>query len=115
MLPVVRPLVERIRRAHARVAGAQGEARRAAEVAQASGGGGMAGGAAYVAALTELAECVGRLDELGVQLKDYGRGLIDFPAMREGRVVLLCWHLGEGERIEWWHDLEAGFAGRQPL
>jgi hypothetical protein len=35
--------------------------------------------------------------------------------MREGRVVLLCWQLGEGDRIEWWHDLETGFSGRQPI
>jgi hypothetical protein len=75
----------------------------------------MAGGTAYVTALAELAECAGRLDSLGVQLKDYERGLLDFPAMRDGSVVLLCWRLGEGDQIEWWHDLEAGFAGRQPL
>jgi hypothetical protein len=114
LLPIVRPLVERIRRAHARVQNAQAEARRAAEGAT-LGGGGMVGGASYVAALTELVEGIGRLDALGVQLKDYERGLIDFPTMREGRVVLLCWQLGEGEQIEWWHDLEAGFAGRQPI
>ncbi len=75
----------------------------------------MHGGALYVAALVGLAEAVGRLDELGVQLKDYARGLVDFPSMRDGRVVLLCWQSGEGDQIEWWHDVEAGFAGRQPL
>jgi hypothetical protein len=37
------------------------------------------------------------------------------PSMRDGRVVLLCWKADEGDQIEWWHDLEAGFAGRQPL
>jgi hypothetical protein len=57
----------------------------------------------------------GELDALGIQLKDYMRGLIDFPSLRDGRIVLLCWYLGEGDRIEWWHDLEAGFAGRQSL
>ncbi len=45
-----------------------------------------------------LAEHTGELEALGVQLKDYGRGLLDFPSMREGRVVLLCWQLGEGDR-----------------
>ena len=49
------------------------------------------------------------------ELKDYGRGLIDFPSLREGRVVLLCWQMGEGDQLEWWHEVEAGFAGRQPL
>lgn len=114
MLPTVRPLVESIRRAHARVSAFQTDARRAAEGAEA-GGGGMAGGAAYIAALFKLAERTQQLEELGVQLKDYTRGLIDFPSLREGRIVLLCWQLGEGDRIEWWHDTDAGFAGRQPL
>ena len=75
----------------------------------------MAGGADYVAALSSLAEASGELEALGIQLKDYERGLIDFPALRDGRVVLLCWQMGEGDSLEWWHDVEAGFAGRQPL
>jgi len=52
---------------------------------------------------------------LGALIKDIESGLIDFPALREGREVYLCWRLGEGERIRWWHEIEAGFAGRQPL
>jgi hypothetical protein len=51
---------------------------------------------------------------LGVQLKDFDSGLCDFPHLRDGRVVLLCWKQGE-DRIAWWHEVEAGFAGRQPL
>jgi len=114
LLPTVRPLAERVRLTYRGVSSAQQAARRAAEGA-AQGGGGMTGGPAYVAALTELAECAGQLEALGVQLKDYERGLVDFPAMRDGSVVLLCWHPDEGDRIEWWHDPEAGFAGRRPL
>ena len=114
LLPTVRGVVGRIQRAYARVSAAQEQARLAAAGA-AQGGGGMEGGGAYVLSLSKLAEAAGQLEELGVQLKDYERGLIDFPAMRDGRVVLLCWQLGEGDQIEWWHDLEAGFAGRQPL
>jgi hypothetical protein len=114
LLPTVRGIVARVQRAYSRVAGAQGAARQAAEGAK-LGGGGMAGGPDYIASLTTLAESAGQLEALGVQLKDYERGLIDFPTMREGRVVLLCWQMGEGEAVEWWHDLEAGFAGRQPL
>jgi hypothetical protein len=52
---------------------------------------------------------------LGALIKDIESGLIDFPVLREGREVYLCWRLGEGERISWWHEIEAGFAGRQPL
>jgi len=57
------------------------------------------------------------LDELagfGCVLKDPERGLIDFLSLRNGREIYLCWYLGE-ERINFWHDLEAGFAGRHPL
>lgn len=54
------------------------------------------------------------LQELGCELKGVDEGLIDFPAERDGRTVYLCWKLGE-ERIEWWHEMDAGFAGRQRL
>lgn len=55
-----------------------------------------------------------RLAEWGIELKDLSIGLIDFPALREGRDVYLCWQLGEPE-VGYWHEIEAGFAGRQPL
>ncbi len=54
------------------------------------------------------------LRQLGVELKDYFMGLVDFPALLNGRPVYLCWRLGEPE-VAHWHDLEAGFAGRQKL
>lgn len=56
---------------------------------------------------------VGELQELGVQLKGWD-GLCDFPSLRDGREILLCWRLGEPE-VAHWHDLKSGFAGRQPL
>jgi hypothetical protein len=114
LLPAVREIVGRARRAYSRVEASKEAAKAAAEKAR-LGGGGIVGGSVYVAALSELAEHAGQLEALGVQLKDYGRGLIDFPCLRDGRVVLLCWQLGEGDRLEWWHEVEAGFAGRQPL
>ena len=49
-----------------------------------------------------------------IQIKDLAKGLIDFPAIIEGREVFLCWHKGE-EDIEFWHDIEAGFGGRQKI
>lgn len=57
---------------------------------------------------------IDELEKLGVELKDYARGLVDFPAMMDGREVYLCWHLGEDE-IGYWHELDAGFQGRQSL
>ena len=69
----------------------------------------------YAQLLLDLSVGAGDLESLGIQLKDYNHGLIDFPSMRDGRVVLLCWKADEGDNIEWWHDVESGFAGRQPL
>ena len=70
--------------------------------------------AALEAAVTEVSTCVEELTGLGVQVKDLDSGLVDFPALRDGEEVLLCWQLGEDE-IGWWHTLDGGFAGRQPL
>ncbi len=114
LLPSVRLMVERIQRAHKSILPFQKAARAAADCAD-LGGGGIEGGERYIAALMNLAERTSEMEALGVQIKDYARGLIDFPSLRENRIVLLCWQLGEPERIEWWHEQEAGFAGRQPL
>jgi hypothetical protein len=54
------------------------------------------------------------IDAIGVQVKDLDTGLLDFPCLLEGETVLLCWKRGE-ERIEFWHRIEDGFAGRQPI
>jgi|SRR3954453_6162348 hypothetical protein len=54
------------------------------------------------------------LRDLGIQLKDPRLGLIDFPSEIGGRTVLLCWRLGEPE-VQFWHEANAGYAGRQPL
>ena len=61
-----------------------------------------------------MQELIDELSSFGCVLKDPTIGLIDFLSMRNGREVYLCWHLGE-ERINFWHYLDAGFAGRQPL
>lgn len=114
LLPTVRRIVKSVKSAYARVLSFREAAKHAAGGAE-QGGGGMDGGGGYVAALLKLAAKTGELETLGIQLKDYERGLIDFPSLRDGRVVLLCWQLGEGDRLEWWHDVDAGFAGRQPL
>lgn len=114
LIPVVRPILEKIKAAHAEIALFRETANAAASAAQ-HGGGGMEGGSRYVKLLYELGKLTLEIDNLGVQLKDYTRGLIDFPSWREGHVVLLCWQLGEGDEIEWWHEVEAGFSGRQPL
>jgi hypothetical protein len=55
------------------------------------------------------------INEMGILVKDLVMGLIDFPMLRAGHEVYLCWRLGEGGRIAWWHEIEAGFLGRQSL
>ena len=76
-------------------------------------GGGRAG-SEYGLEAYKLYLDVERIRELGVVLKDLDMGLLDFPHEREGRIVFLCWHPPE-ERVAYWHDLDAGYAGRQPL
>ena len=114
LLPDVRVILAKIQRAHRKLSKYRDEAKKAAEAAE-QGGGGIAEGAAYASMLTELTLQLAELEGLGVQLKDFERGLVDFPSLRDGRVVLLCWQLGEGDELEWWHDVDAGFAGRTPL
>jgi hypothetical protein len=114
LLPEVRVIAGKIQRAHRQLSRYREEAKKAAEAAE-QGGGGMAAGIAYAAVVTQLTTQLAELEALGVQLKDFERGLVDFPSQRDGRVVLLCWQLGEGDEVEWWHDVDAGFAGRTPL
>ena len=58
---------------------------------------------------------VTQLVEWDIELRDIGTGLIDFPALANGRPIWLCWRLGEPEDIRWWHELDTGFGSRQPL
>lgn len=62
----------------------------------------------------QMQATVARIDGWGITLRDIDTGLIDFPALVSGRQVWLCWRLGEGP-VEWWHELDDGFAGRRPL
>jgi hypothetical protein len=115
----VRPLVERMvahRRAHSEALERQEEL----EVRIRGNGGGippaqLAAAAAEVEREARLlARVIDEIAEHGAEVKDLDEGLIDFPALRRGETVLLCWKLGEDE-IRYWHAVEDGFAGRQPL
>jgi hypothetical protein len=114
LLPTVRDILPKIQGAHRRLFSYREEAKKAAEGAE-QGGGGLADGVRYSEILIDLTTQIRKLEALGVQLKDFDRGLVDFPSFRDGRVVLLCWQIGEGNELEWWHDVDAGFAGRTPL
>jgi hypothetical protein len=80
----------------------------------AAGNGGGRAGSEYGVEAYNLHLAIQRIRELGVVLKDLDMGLLDFPHERGGRLVFLCWHPPEAS-VEYWHDLDAGYAGRQPL
>jgi len=110
-LPRVIELIERMRTARDRLS--DREAREAlAEAAVTNGGG--APGRVVSEAFLQLREGMLELRELDVVLRDLDRGLVDFPSLREGHEVYLCWQEGE-EAIGFWHEPDAGFAGRRPL
>lgn len=113
LLPKVKVMLYKIKMLHGYASQYKEEARNAAMASQF--GGGMQSGSKYVNSLYEVGKLTTELDEMGIQLKDFERGLIDFPFMRNERLALLCWQLDDGDEILWWHELEAGFAGRQPL
>jgi hypothetical protein len=71
-------------------------------------------GVEYVESISHLMFLIHQVQEMGVLLKDADKGLCDFPYVRQGRVVYLCWQLGE-DSIQYWHDIETGFASREPL
>lgn len=114
LLPVVREILKRIQTARRKLASYRNETKAAAAQAE-QGGGGFGDGLRYADLLIDLTSQTSELEGLGVQLKDFDRGLVDFPSLRDGRVVLLCWQIGEGDEVEWWHDVEDGFAGRTPI
>jgi len=112
LLDELRPLVAEIMEIHSRVASQRPEAWPAIE--RAAGNGGSLAASRLVPEFDRLRELFHAVQDQGVILKDLGMGLLDFPSLREGREVYLCWKYGE-ERIAFWHEVEEGFMGRQPL
>jgi hypothetical protein len=115
----VRPLAERMVAHRRRMLEAQARQERLEARVSGNGGGIDPAEPAKLAAEVEreaeaVGTCVDAIIELGVQVKDLDMGLVDFPSLRGGEEILLCWHLGEDE-IRYWHTPDAGFAGRRPL
>ena len=111
LIPKVKPLLQRLRDAKDELV--DEDVHEVLSDAAPTNGGGSEGTQVGQAFL-EVQRLLGALQEAGIVVRDIDRGLIDFPAIREGREVYLCWELGEDE-IEYWHDLESGYRGRQPL
>ena len=110
-LPGVTDLLERLRGARERLS--DSEAREALTEAGPTNGGGAPGKVVSEAFLA-LRDGLVELREREVVLRDLERGLVDFPAIREGREIYLCWEEGEDE-IAFWHEPDTGFAGRKPI
>lgn len=111
-LIIVRPLADEIVRLVADVKASQPELWPA--VQKSVGNGGSAQLSQLYADFERLDTLVHRVHDLGVQIKDLSTGLMDFPALRNGREILLCWRHGES-RVEFWHDLQTGFASREMI
>ena len=103
--------IERLRATRERL---EDEEAREALTGAAPGNGGGAHGRTVSEGFVELRSALGELQAVDVVLRDLERGLVDFPSLREGREVYLCWEEGE-QSIGFWHDLEDGHAGRRPL
>lgn len=108
----IRPLVDEIQVIRQAILKNQPEAWPAIE--KSAGNGGNRALSNMVKDFEKLDTMVHQIQDLGVLIKDINLGLLDFPALRDGQEVYLCWQYGEGE-IAFWHEVEAGFAGRQPI
>jgi hypothetical protein len=116
-LAEVRPVAERMVEVRARLRELEAEQRDVVRIVAGNGSGYAVGEARtpeFSRLAAELQECVAQLTAAGVLVKDSETGLVDFPAVREGEDVLLCWRVGE-DAVEWWHGTEEGFAGRKPI
>ncbi len=112
LIPQLERHLSAIRHGKSVLIGVKDEIKKASANAQL--GGGSFAGPLYIRALEQIGEHLHAIQELGVLVKDLDMGLCDFPFQLNGRIVYLCWKHGESE-IRWWHDIDSGFAGRQPL
>ena len=111
LVPKLKPLLERIRATQEALAKDKTVA--AVKEKAAHNGGGLPG--RHLSEWTKALEAdLRQLQEWGIVLRDPSIGLIDFLHQREGETVFLCWKLGEA-RVEWWHPVDTGIAGRQRL
>ena len=109
---LLRPLVEEILAIRGTIIARQPQAWPVVE--KAAGNGGSKEASLLVVEFERLDNLARQIRATGAILKDINTGLVDFPTLRDGREVYLCWRYGEGE-IEYWHEIEAGFAGRKRL
>ena len=113
LIPQMKAIIEQLRQGRRHLLRHRPTAEAVAQKGGGNGGGSEAG--AYLSDYSQtLGRALAQLQTMGVLLKDLERGLIDFPHWREGREVYLCWKYDE-ERIDYWHETDSGYSGRQPL
>jgi hypothetical protein len=109
---IIRPLMDEVQAIRQRILEKQPETWTAIE--KSVGNGGNRTLSRMVRDYERLDALVHRILDTGAQIKDINTGLLDFSALKDGREVYLCWQYGEGE-IAFWHEVDAGYAGRQPI
>ena len=109
-LAAIRPLMDEIQAIRQKVLANKPDVWPAIE--QAAGNGGSWAASKLVTDFERLDTLVRQIQATGALFKDINLGLLDFPALKDGREVYLCWKFGEGD-IAFWHEIEAGYAGRQ--
>lgn len=112
LLEIVRPMVEELMKIGERIRSHQPEIWSVVE--KSAGNGGNPELSKILPDFDRLDAILHRLQDMGIEVKDLASGLIDFLAMKDGRLIYLCWKYNE-ESIQFWHEVEAGFAGRQPI
>jgi uncharacterized protein DUF2203 len=110
-LDFVRERLERLRTARGQL---EDEEARASLGEAAPGNGGGEPGRVVSEGFLGLQGALAELQEMEIVVRDLERGLIDFPSLRDGEEIYLCWEEGE-EEIGFWHDPESGYGGRRPL
>ena len=111
-LQTIRPLMDDVQAIRQKILDHQPEAWPAIE--KSAGNGGNKALSSIVGDFEKLDVLIHQILDTGVQIKDINIGLLDFSAMRDGREVYLCWQYGEID-IAYWHEVDAGYAGRQPI
>ncbi|MCO6452061.1 MAG: DUF2203 domain-containing protein [Caldilineales bacterium] len=112
LLPRLTQLIDQLRTARAAIYAARADLLPVLEAAVGNGGSAKAG--EVLPHFKRLEEAMLGIQAIGCELKDIDTGLVDFPSLREEREVYLCWRYGE-DKLRFWHELNAGFAGRRPL
>lgn len=111
-LKIIRPLMDEVQRIRQKILVSQPEAWPAIE--KSAGNGGNKALSALVQDFEQIDALIHQILNTGVQIKDINLGLLDFSALRNGREVYLCWKYGEDD-IAFWHEVDAGFVGRQSI